>query len=85
MKKHTLILALFLFALTLQAQIDKSKVTIDLSQFQEEEAQLQTNTDLVLVGEYLYYKMFALSNGKLSNISKIGYVELIDANNNTIV
>jgi hypothetical protein len=86
MKKQLLLLVTFLFAISLQAQVEKANyITIDVSQFPKEEAQITTNTNLVLVGEYLYYKMSALSNSKLSSISKIGYVELIDANNNTIL
>ncbi|WP_299385861.1 hypothetical protein [uncultured Lacinutrix sp.] len=85
MKKQTLFIVTLLFTLVLQAQVGKSTFkTLDLSKFPMEKTQLSTNTNLVLVGEHLYYKLFVLSNGKLSNISKIAYVELIDANNKSI-
>ncbi|WP_290700681.1 hypothetical protein [Lacinutrix sp.] len=86
MKKQTILLLVFLFAITMKAQVKKSNFSaIDLSQFSKEEAQITTNTNLVLVGEYLYYKISVLNNGKLSAISKIGYVELVDARNKTIL
>lgn len=86
MKKQTLFLVTLLFTLTLQAQVEKSNVTnTNLLQFPKEQTHLQTNTNLVLVGEYIYYKMFTLSNGELSDISKIGYVELIDASGKTVI
>ncbi|WP_055436681.1 hypothetical protein [Lacinutrix algicola] len=85
MKKQTTLILAILFALILQAQTERPYLDIDRSQFNEEETQIQINSNLVLVGEYLYYKMFALSNGELSNISKIGYVELIDKNGKTVV
>ena len=85
MKKQILLLVTLLFTIVLQAQLEKSTFnTLDSSKFPMEETQISTNTNLVLVGEHLYYKMFVLSDGKLSKISKIAYVELIDANNNSI-
>lgn len=85
MKKQILLIALFILSTSLHAQVKTHTITTDTSKFPIEEAQLQTNTDLVLVGEYLYYKMFTLSNGNLSDNSKIAYVELLDENNTTIV
>lgn len=85
MKKQILLIALFILTTSLHAQVKSHTITTDTSKFPIEETQLQTNTDLVLVGEYLYYKMFTLSNGNLSNNSKIAYVELLDENNTTIV
>lgn len=44
------------------------------------------NNTLLLTGEYLYYSLFCLNNktGELSELSKIGYVELIDITGKTI-
>ncbi|WP_452224740.1 hypothetical protein [Lacinutrix chionoecetis] len=85
MKKQSILLITMLLALSLQAQLEKSNLgTLDVSTLPKEEVQLQTNTNFALVGEYLYYKLSVLSNNKLNAISKIAYVELIDAENNTI-
>ena len=51
-----------------------------------EKVQLHTNTNLVLVGEVLYYKVYNqnLIGNSPSPVSKVNYVELIGKNNNVI-
>ncbi|MBX2826744.1 MAG: hypothetical protein KTR22_01190 [Flavobacteriaceae bacterium] len=48
----------------------------------QEEIFVHHNTDLLLAGEYFYYKVFCKNEAtqKLSALSKVAYVELVDSN-----
>ncbi|WP_044398037.1 hypothetical protein [Lacinutrix sp. Hel_I_90] len=86
MKKITILLFTFLFSYTINGQIEQATTNVNqLSLIPNEHAVLHTNTELVLVGEYLYYKLFIFSEDKPSSISQIAYVELIDADNTAII
>ena len=52
----------------------------------QEKVFLHHNTSLLLTGEYLYYKLYCFNanTNKLSEISKMGYVELISENGTSI-
>lgn len=81
-----MILLAFLFSYAVNGQVEKSTTNSDkISLIPEEYTVLETNTDVVLVDEYLYYKLYVFSNTKPSTISKVAYTELIDANNNVIM
>ncbi|MEM7487005.1 MAG: hypothetical protein AAF348_17495 [Bacteroidota bacterium] len=68
----------------------KSSLNIDknylLDNTGQERVFIHYNTSFALVGEYLYYKFYCLETktNRLSNISKIGYVELIGENGERI-
>ena len=51
-----------------------------------EKVEIHINDNMLVSGETLYYKIFCLDHGtnRLSNVSKIAYVELLGANNNTL-
>ncbi|WP_289644251.1 hypothetical protein [Maribacter aestuarii] len=57
-----------------------------LDKIPQESVYLHTNTNLIFAGEYLYYQFYCLlpETKKLSNISTIGYVDLIDQNKTTV-
>ena len=86
MKKTILIIAVFIFNFSLFGQIDKSELDRSTSFSSKEKTLLQTNTDVVIAGEYLYYKLFTIANNNtLSPISKVGYVELVNANKEVVL
>ncbi|WAC02561.1 hypothetical protein N7U66_02340 [Lacinutrix neustonica] len=86
MKKTTIILFAFLVSFVSNGQAEKSTVNLnELLLIPNEYTTLHTTTDFALVGEYLYYKLFVFSENKPSAISKVGYVELIDSDNNLII
>lgn len=60
--------------------------SISVSQVPSEEVYLNVNSPLFFVGEYLYYKMYVKKSAtnQLSDLSKIGYVELIQEGGKTI-
>ncbi|KAA5824767.1 hypothetical protein FPF71_08780 [Algibacter amylolyticus] len=73
--------ALCLFCLDSTCQIDKESFEAFKAIIPQENIVLQANTNTILAGETLFYKLYCLSStGKLSLASKIGYVELIGAN-----
>jgi len=79
------VLTLFAFNNKVLGQIEDNKINSLLESIPKEKVFLHTNTNLVLAGEEIYYKLYSLySNNKLSNISKIAYVELIGEENTFI-
>jgi hypothetical protein len=60
----------------------KAQENISLNSIPRETVYLSTNSNMFLVGEVLYYNFFNLSynSNLLSDISKIGYVELVGEN-----
>ncbi|WP_417558844.1 hypothetical protein [Mesoflavibacter zeaxanthinifaciens] len=85
MKKTILILLVFIFSLSIFGQIEKHSLDNSNSFSSQEKPILQTNTDFVLVGEYVYYKLFTVTNNSLSTVSKIGYVELVNAKKEVVL
>ncbi len=81
MKKRLSVLLVLLMTIDLiMAQVtltgDQVKLYSDIPQ---ESIFVHFNTSLLLTGEYLYYKIYCLNNeeGRLSDLSKIAYVELV--------
>lgn len=85
MKKTLLLLSVFVFNLSVFGQVAIIDLNDSISFLGKEKTILQTNTNVVLTGEYLFYKLFTIENNSLSTISKIGYVELINANKEIVL
>lgn len=71
----------------MHSQIRKSPLTETFNMsIPQEKTYIQTNTNLLLTGEYLYYKVYCLNEktGIYSKISKLAYVELVGLNNNIV-
>jgi hypothetical protein len=60
-----------------------SQVYSSYKNLDQEKIYVHQNTNLLFVGEYLYYKVYCINatNNKPSNNSKIAYIELIGENN----
>lgn len=90
MKKTIIIFTFFLFGNftpEVCSQISAGKESVEnlLENTAEEEIFIHYNTSLLFAGEYLYYKVYNRElDGKLSDISKIGYVELIGPNQEVV-
>ena len=75
-REVTIILLLF-FGLSLKAQIGNDQISIDTRVFQKEIPEIIINSDLLLAGERLYFKVFNLAeSGMTSSLSKMSYVTL---------
>jgi len=85
MKKRIILLLTIILSMGLNSQVDKSTINVDLSKLAEENTVITTNTNIILVGEYLYYKLLILSEGKPSQISKVAYVELIGPDKESVL
>ena len=85
MNKNISLILVLLINLSLFGQIEKNYLSENTSFSSKEKTVLKTNTDFVLAGEYLFYKLYTINNNKLSNISKIGYVELVGTNKNIVL
>lgn len=84
MKKLTItIILLTLVSLGLKAQ---SNTNASLANIPQESVYLHYNESFLFSGEHLLYKFYSLDNvnRKLSSISKMGYVALVDKEGNTI-
>lgn len=86
MKKSTLIILILLFSFITKAQ-SKQKYSEDFKKFPQEKIFIHYNSNFLLTGETLYYKIYCLNkaDNKNSKNSKIAYVELIDINNKKII
>lgn len=86
--KQTLFFALLLFLGSFKpfCQEKISNKHSILNSIPKEKVFLHSNTNLLLTGEMLYYKLYCLldKNNKFSGISKIGYVELVSSNNKIV-
>ncbi len=85
--KKTVLLILLSLSSLMQSQIRKSPLTETFNMsIPQEKMYMQTNTNLLLTGEYLYYKVYCLKEktGTFSKISKLAYVELVGSNNNVV-
>jgi len=87
--KH-LIFLLVLFIIGYPTTYGQEQKT-DFSQLQnlipQEKVFIHYNSSLIFPGEYLYYKLYTLDleRNNLSNISKIAYVEIIDATGKSVI
>lgn len=86
MKKIIIILLLSSFISTVNGQITKQEYDYLATQIPPETTKLVINSPYLLVGEYLYYQAYTINqlNNGYSNISKILYVDLINANNERV-
>ncbi|MFI0428194.1 hypothetical protein [Mariniflexile sp. HMF6888] len=68
------------------SQVNQGDFNIFITNIPKEKIAININTDIILAGETLYYKLYSLSNdnNKPSHISKIAYVELIGENQNLL-
>lgn len=89
MKKHILILIGFvcvsLSSIFGQATLEKG-VSFSYKDFPQENIFVHFNSSFLVSGENLFYKIYCLNTNtnKLSDLSKIAYVELIDPDKKTI-
>ncbi|NJB70088.1 hypothetical protein GGR42_000550 [Saonia flava] len=69
-----------------QVRIENADELRSLQQTSMETMYIHVNSPLFFPGEYLYYSIYNInaSTYRLSNISKIGYVELIDSDKNIV-
>jgi len=76
-----IIYIVLLFCLSVNAQVYRS-----FESFPLEKIYMHKNASLLFVGEYLYYKVYCLEleTNKLSEVSKIAYVELINMNDKSV-
>ncbi|UII79369.1 hypothetical protein [Flagellimonas sp. CMM7] len=84
MKKLTItIILLALVSLGLKAQ---STANVNLTNIPQESVYLHYNESFLFSGEHLLYKFYSLDNvnRKLSSISKMGYVALVDKEGNAV-
>ncbi len=66
------------------SSIAQNSIT-EINNLPQENIFVHYNTNLILTGEKLYYKVYNLTtNNKLSSLSKIAYIEIIDSNNNSL-
>ncbi|MCK0109511.1 hypothetical protein MWU58_09415 [Flavobacteriaceae bacterium S0825] len=84
-KKIILVTSFALLAICLSAQTNTEMSPLK-KDFPTESVYVHYNSTLLFSGETLYYKFYSLNNfsNKLSNISKVGYIELIDKNKQTV-
>lgn len=82
-KTALLLLLLMLFGYTgkSQATLNTAEAIDGFNNIPQEEVFVHYNTSLLFTGEYLYYKMYCLDtkSKNTSTISKMGYVEMVDA------
>ncbi len=84
MKKIYFIAVFLMYSIASFGQVVKTEVNTSDFALDKEKTILQTNTDFLLAGEYLYYKLSVFADSTYSNISKIGYVELLGADSKVI-
>ncbi|TDN78556.1 hypothetical protein DET49_1453 [Salegentibacter sp. 24] len=80
MIKQQLVIIFFIgFILSTSAQIDITESFLN-KEFPKEQVYLHINSTLLFTGEQLQYKFYGLESdtGKLSSLSKIGWVELVN-------
>ncbi|WP_339654225.1 hypothetical protein [uncultured Maribacter sp.] len=90
MRNKIIILCLFLAHFGLihaQYVIEDSEELETLKKLPLEKVYVHANTSLIFPGEYLYFSMNCINamSNRLSTISRIGYIELIDKNHKSIV
>ena len=90
MKKNIFILSLLLSAIfsVLQGQnVGEKDINLSFNDFPQEKIFVHFNTSFLVSGENLFYKIYCLNanSNKLSNLSKIAYVELINSDKSTVI
>jgi len=86
MKKYGIIFLLLLISNQITGQQTRVKKAYYLKALKEQ-VFVHYNTSLLLSGEDLYYKVYCIRerSKKLSNLSKVAYVSLIDSNSKKII
>lgn len=85
MIKNIAIILLILCSLVVSAQIPTEDVEVDIKLFPREKPLLYINSDVILAGESLQYKISILNNSNSqSKLSKIAYVSLRDQNDSVV-
>ncbi|MEW5674948.1 hypothetical protein ABGT15_01385 [Flavobacterium enshiense] len=88
MKKLILFLIpTLLFVTSVWAQNTHTEKPLNSIPFIEETVYIHSNTSTLVTGETLYYKLYCLNtvSKNFSNISKIGYIELLDKDNQSLL
>ena len=85
MIKKIFILNLLLL-LAAQYSICQNKKILAIESFPQEKVFAHINSNFFIIGEEILFKMYCLNSSEntMSTISKIGYIELIDENNNSV-
>ena len=86
-KKHLQIIAVLLVSLTAKAQQNAAPVNVNSIALTTSEAvYVHFNATSFVTGETLFYKIYSInpSNSKLSDISKVAYIELLDSKKNSV-
>lgn len=80
------IMVCFAFNVTAQYVVKDGAELLNLKKLPQEKAYLDHTGPLHFSGEYLYYAFYCFNAqaNKLSNISKVGYVALVDENQNYV-
>lgn len=77
MKKNIAILLFLLIGIVASAQIPMDEIDVDVNVFPKENPVLSINSNILLAGEALLYKIAVLNDSnKKSELSKFGYVSL---------
>lgn len=86
MKRTLLIIITLVTTNVLSQSSTNSKFNSNLEQFQDEKIHLHYNSDFLLSGERLYYKLYCQTvNNQFTPFSKIAYVELLDKENKSLL
>jgi hypothetical protein len=90
MKKNIFIFFLLFSAIfsVLQGQnVGEKDINLSFNDFPQEKVFVHFNTSFLVSGENLFFKIYCLNanSNKLSNLSKIAYVELINSDKSTII
>ncbi len=85
MKKILSVILFVFIGLNASAQIPTNQLEVDVNVFPKEKAALYINSNVLLAGESLQYKISILNNVNTpSNLSKIAYVSLRDQNDSIV-
>jgi len=81
-----LVVALLCSCLSIKAQIPYDQISESTDVFPKEIPKLVINTDILICGERLHYKVFTLvESGEISSLSKISYVSLRDERDSVVL
>lgn len=71
---------------TVQYSICQNNKLLTIENFPQEKIFVHTNSNFFVTGEEILFKIYCLnaSENNMSTLSKIGYIELIDENNNSV-
>lgn len=85
MNRSLIIILVLIKSLVVSAQIPKEEVLVDVSVFPTEKPVLTVNSEILLAGESLQYKISVLNHLNIkSDLSKIAYVSLRNQNDSII-